>query len=60
MNPIQFLGEVKNELVKVVWPTRKQTLQYTLIVILFSLAVSAILGAADLGLFQIFEKIVIR
>lgn len=60
MNPIQFLGEVKNELVKVVWPTRKQTLQYTLIVILFSLVVSAILGAADLGLFTIFEKIVTR
>jgi preprotein translocase subunit SecE len=58
MNPINFLVEVKNELAKVVWPTRKQTLQYTATVVLFSVVIAAILGAADLGLFKIFETIV--
>ena len=60
MNPITFLIEAKNELAKVVWPTRKQTLQYTAAVVLFSLAVAAILGAADLGFFKVFEKLVAR
>lgn len=60
MNPINFLIEVKNELIKVVWPTKKQTAQYTLVVIIFSLVIAGILGAADYGLFKIFEKIVAR
>lgn len=60
MNPISFLVEVKNELTKVVWPTRRQTLQYTVVVIVFSIGVAAILGAADYGLFKIFEKIVTK
>jgi preprotein translocase subunit SecE len=60
MNILNFFVEVKNELAKVVWPTRKQTIQYTAVVIVFSLAISLILGAADLGLFTIFEKIVAR
>lgn len=60
MNILNFFVEVKNELVKVVWPTKKQTMQYTLVVIIFSLVISLILGAADLGLFKIFEKIVAK
>lgn len=58
MNPYNFLVEVKNELVKVVWPTKRQTLMYTAAVILFSLAVALILGVADFGLFRLFEKLV--
>lgn len=58
MNPIKFLNEVKIELQKVVWPTAQDTIKYTVIVILFSLAVAMILGAADFGLLKIFEKIV--
>ncbi len=57
-NMIKFFVEVKNELVKVVWPTKTQTLQYTLVVIVFSLVVSLILAAFDFGLFRLFEKIV--
>ena len=60
MNPLNFLVEVKNELTKVVWPNRSQTIQYTLVVILFSVGIAAFLGAADYGLFRIFEKIVAR
>jgi len=58
MNPIQFLGEVKAELAKVVWPTRKETIKYTIVVIVFSIAVSLILGLADLGILAFFEKVV--
>lgn len=58
MNPINFLKEVWVELGKVIWPTKSETVKYTITVIAFSIAVSLILGAADYGLFRLFEKIV--
>ena len=53
---IQFLMEVKSELWKVVWPTRAQTLRYSVIVIVSSLIIAVILGAADYGLIQALER----
>lgn len=60
MSIITFFGEVKEELSKVVWPTRKETISYTVTVIVFSIIVSIILGAADFGLIKIFEKVLNR
>lgn len=60
MSIITFFGEVKEELSKVVWPTRKETISYTVTVIVFSVVVSIILGAADFGLIKIFEKVINR
>jgi preprotein translocase subunit SecE len=60
MNPLKFLVEVKNELLKVVWPSKQDTLKYTITVIVFSLVVAFILGAADYGLLKVFETIVSR
>jgi preprotein translocase SecE subunit len=56
----QFLSEVKNELAKVVWPTRAETFKYTLTVILFSIGVAIILGAFDFGLLKLFEILVTK
>ncbi|MDR3558934.1 MAG: preprotein translocase subunit SecE [Candidatus Pacebacteria bacterium] len=48
MNSItQFLKEAKAELEKVNWPSREQTINYTLIVIGISLATAAFLGGLD-------------
>ena len=58
MNFFKFFAEVKTELQKVIWPTRKETLRYTFTVIIFSIVVSLILGAADLGLLKVFESLV--
>jgi len=44
---ITFIKEAKEELLKVNWPSKKQTLNYTLIVIGISLAVAAFLGSLD-------------
>lgn len=44
---INFLKEAKVELTKVNWPTREQTINYTLIVIGISIAVSIFLGGLD-------------
>ena len=42
-----FLKEVKVEMKKVNWPTKKETLRYTLIVIGVSLVVALYLGGID-------------
>ena len=47
---IQFLREVKVELKKVVWPTRKQTLSSTVVVIILTIIIACFLGVADIGL----------
>lgn len=48
MNSItQFLKEAKAELMKVNWPTKEQTINYTLIVIGISIAVAIFLGSLD-------------
>ena len=46
----QFLREVKIELKKVTWPTRKQTMGSTLVVIVLVVIISLFLGLVDLGL----------
>jgi preprotein translocase subunit SecE len=47
---IQFLREVKAELKKVTWPSRKQTLGSTVVVIILVMIVSLFLGVVDMGL----------
>ncbi|MFA6160154.1 MAG: preprotein translocase subunit SecE [Parcubacteria group bacterium] len=44
---IEFLKEAKIELTKVNWPTRKKTINYTIIVIGISLSVAIFLGSLD-------------
>lgn len=45
--PISFLKEVRDELKKVVWPTRDEVIRLTSIVILVSLLVGFFLGGLD-------------
>ena len=60
-NPItNYFREAYEELKKVSWPSRKQTLQDTLVVIGVSLAVAVFLGAIDLGLTAGLEKLISR
>jgi preprotein translocase subunit SecE len=47
---IQFLREVKVELKKVTWPSRKQTLGTTAVVLTLVFIVSAFLGVVDMVL----------
>ncbi len=54
---IEFLREVKVELKKVTWPTRKQTTGTTIVVIIFVFVVSAFLGLFDLGLSKLVQVV---
>ena len=47
---IQFLREVKVELKKVTWPSRKQTMGSTVVVLVIVAIVSLFLGMVDAGL----------
>ncbi len=49
-NWIQFFREVKVELTKVTWPTKKQTIGSTAVVIVFVFVVAFFLGMVDIGL----------
>jgi preprotein translocase subunit SecE len=46
----QFLREVKIELKKVTWPTRKQTMGSTVVVVVLVMIFSLFLGLVDLSL----------
>ena len=56
---IQFLREVRVELRKVTWPSRKQTIGSTVVVTIMVLLISIFLGVVDMGL-QSLLNVVIR
>lgn len=46
-NIFAFLNEVKDELGKVAWPSREQTVRYTILVVIVAVAVGLFLGGLD-------------
>ena len=54
---VQFLREVKIELKKVVWPSRKQTIGSTIVVLILTMIISLFLGVVDLGLSSIIRVV---
>jgi len=54
---LQFLREVKVELKKVTWPTRKQTIGSTVVVIILVMIISLFLGIVDIGLSNLFHRV---
>jgi preprotein translocase subunit SecE len=53
-----FLKEVQQELGKVVWPTRNQTIRLTGIVIAVSVVVAIYIGLLDAGFTKLFNTII--
>ncbi|MEH0022767.1 MAG: preprotein translocase subunit SecE [Desulfobacter sp.] len=53
----EFIREVKVELKKVTWPTRKQTTGTTIVVILFVFVVAAFLGLFDYSLSKLVQVV---
>jgi preprotein translocase subunit SecE len=50
-NPIDFVRDVRSELRKVNWPSQRETVNLTAVVLAFSIAVGLFLGGIDF-LFQ--------
>ena len=54
----QFLVDSRGELKKVTWPTRKELLSTTAVVIVLVLLVAFFLGIVDLGLVKIIKNVI--
>jgi preprotein translocase subunit SecE len=46
-NPFEFFQQVRTEVAKVTWPTRRETVTTTIMVLLMSIAVALFFLAAD-------------
>ena len=57
---ISYIRESKDELRKVIWPSRQETVRHTLLVIGVSLGVAIFLGAADYLLTFGFETLFLK
>ncbi len=44
----EYIKETRSEMSHVNWPSREQTIRYTVLVIVTSIATAALLGVADL------------
>jgi preprotein translocase subunit SecE len=55
---VQFLREVRVELKKVTWPSRKQTIGSTAVVLLMVIMVSIFLGIVDFGLSSLIRLVI--
>jgi len=56
---VRYIKASVEEMKKVTWPTKKETYQYTLLVIGISLAIAAFLGALDY-IFSFILELVIK
>jgi preprotein translocase subunit SecE len=56
--PITFFGEVRDELKKVVWPSRQETIRLTVVILTVSLLVGAFLGGLDFAFTKLLQVVV--
>jgi preprotein translocase subunit SecE len=56
--PVQFLSQVREELKKVIWPTRAELLKLTLVVIAVSVVVGIYIGLVDYGFTKVTEMVI--
>ncbi len=56
--PVTFLKETRDELKKVVWPSKQDVIRLTLIVITISLIVGILLGALDFVFTKLLEIVI--
>jgi preprotein translocase subunit SecE len=59
MSLITYLKDTQGELKHVSWPTRNQTIAFTIVVVLISIFISFFLGFFDYLLKLVIEKFVI-
>lgn len=52
-----FYNDSMSEIRKVIWPSREQTINLTLLVIAVSVVIGGVLGGLDYALLQLFEAI---
>jgi len=56
-SPVVFVREVRSELRKVIWPTRKELITYTTVSVIFIMVMVGIVTGIDTGLTDLVFKI---
>lgn len=59
LGKFRFFGDVVTELKKVVWPTRKELTNLTMMVVIICVIMGVILGALDYGFFRLFNDVLL-
>ena len=59
-SPVQFLREVRGELRKVAWPTRPEVVNYSIIVLVAVVVLTAYVAALDYGFGDVLLKLFSR
>ena len=57
VHPVLFLRQVRQEVGKVVWPTRKETMMSTLMVVLFTVCATLFFFVVDLIIANVMKLI---
>lgn len=57
---VQYFKDSYREMRNVVWPSRKQTILHTIMVVVFSVLIAVFLGSLDMLFSFILEKTLIR
>lgn len=56
----QFIKETRYELKRVTWPSRKETVAGTAVVLIITLIVAFFLGIVDMGLSEVIKQVLSR
>jgi len=56
----RFIMDIINELRKVVWPTREDTIHLTVVVVIVTVIIGAMLGAIDIGFGWLIDKLLLN
>jgi len=57
---VEYFTASRAELAKVTWPTRRQTARLTMLVIVFSLVMAAVLGSLDFLFSTLVQKVIVK
>ncbi len=60
VDPVSFIRQAREELLKVTWPSRETTIRYTIVVILGSLVVGLMVGGMDFVLTKTLESFIVK
>lgn len=57
---LTFFRGVGLQMKKITWPTFKESLKYTIIIIIFSILIAVFLGGVDFGLTILLNKFILK
>lgn len=60
LSPGKYFKEVIDELHRVTWPTRQQTIEMTVLVVGVSIIIGVYIGALDYGFSKLLEEVLLR